>query len=295
MARQTVLTHCLVSSNAGDAVCVKSNGVINGTDGTNGLETDCRVVGATSVTERCAYTQYQTTQEMYCTKIENNIFDTNCKDVTHGDVKIARQNECRLTTGTPTVIDREAKCLDVIADLCVVSAFELNSDKGYLCGADVKGINYATAREVACGASGTGEGALIEQCKATLAVICVDAKLIETGVGLGLYDCSTSTDTAVMNARQDYCADNAGLPGCADTLATLCTDGDNSVGTATTNVGREYNCADSTIPQVVTVRQTYCRTNTVGCDDTIMAFCVSPDNSRDILDALCRNGYTEPT
>ncbi len=31
----------------------------------------------------------------------------------------------------------------------------------------------------------------------------------------------------------------------------------------------------------------------MGCDDTIMAFCVSPDNSRDILDALCRNGYTE--
>ena len=292
--RQTVLTHCLDSNNSADPVCVKSNDVINGTDGMNGLETDCRVVGSETVTRRCAYTQYRTVQEMYCTKIENNIFDTNCKDVTHGDVKIARQNECRLTTGTPTVIDREAKCLDVIADLCVVSAFELDSEKGYLCGADVKGINYATARETQCGISGTGEGALIEQCKATIAGICIDAKLIETQVGLGLYDCSTSTDTAVMSARQDYCADNSNemKSGCADTLATLCM-GEASL----TRVANGYNCADSTVAGVVTARETLCqmRDNTDGaCNNTIANYCAPGGTdltTSDIFNLLCREGY----
>ena len=274
--RQLTLSHCKhpVDDNSGDAVCERTSGVIAD------LDFAC-ANGATSITAQCAYTQYADTQRAFCADAGSlNIFNADCKDGTHGDVTLARETECRrTTTATPNVIDRATACPTIITGLCTANEFVQNfDDDGYLCGdEDLQGTNYADVREVACGVSGTGEGVLTEQCKATLADICVGAKLIETGVGAGGYDCSTSTDTAVMNERQGYCANNAGLPGCADTLTTLCA-GDKSIGidVATGVPSNEYNCFTSTIIAVKTAREVFCAKDvagTAGCNTVIAGLC----------------------
>ncbi len=273
--RQTVLSFCenIGTDNSAEPVCV------NADDDIIALNRFCDV-GANSIMARCTYTEYVATQKQHCAGADSNtVFDGNCVNGKHGEVDAARKTECR-KTGSVLFNEQEA-CTEIVAGLCSEGGTSVLQSKaaasGYLC-IDKSGTNYNGEREVLCGVTGTGEGALTVECKATLVDICKDADLIGTSVGEGRYDCSTSTDTAVMNARQGYCADNASVVDCAPTLTALCMKDDNSVGTevATGVPANNYDCFNSAVEGVEFARQAYCANPTgddTGCDSVLTTLC----------------------
>ncbi|MCA8834551.1 MAG: hypothetical protein K8953_05635, partial [Proteobacteria bacterium] len=254
--RQATLTHCLIEANAGVGVCAATSAG----DIIKDLETDCKV-GETSVTSRCTYTQYEDTQETYCTGANSvTVFDPNCEETTHGEVLAARRTECR-KTGSALFKNVEA-CGTIVSDFCAERDINVLVDKtsggGYLC-EDKSGTAYADMRERVCGVSGNGGGGFAAVCKRTLELICIDAELIGTEVGEGRYNCRTSDVPTIISARQNYCAINDGELGCAPTLTALCT-GASLVQTASNG----YVCSDSIIDTVLTERRRFCATDVSG-------------------------------
>ncbi|MCA8834584.1 MAG: hypothetical protein K8953_05800, partial [Proteobacteria bacterium] len=272
--RQATLTHCLIAENMGVGVCAATSAgnVITG------LETDCKV-GVTSVTPRCAYTQYSTTQMTYCTTPgSEDIFDPNCKQGTHGEVDDARETECKKTGSV--LFNTEEACTGIVARLCTAGGTSVLQSKtaasGYLC-EDKSGTAYNNAREVLCGVTGKGTGdfanGLTEVCKPTLARICMGKEF--TTAGMASYNCAENA--AFNGVREAACGATPTAPNESDCMATrlrLCTgDGTGLVETAPNG----YDCSASRIDTVLAERRRFCANpesgDTTGCPVVLADLC----------------------
>nr|MCA8834191.1 hypothetical protein [Pseudomonadota bacterium] len=276
VTRQATVARCAMSENVDMPVCVKSRLDIVALDLTCGD-------GATSVTAECDYEKYSTTQKAYCTSaVSDTVFDGNCMNGKHGEVRTAREEQCK-KTGSVLFKDAEA-CTQIVIDICTandIGALTPKGSGGHLC-TDESG-DYALARERACGADGRGAaGNLPAACEDTVERLCVEEKLIETEVGAGRLDCSTNDVSTVISARQNYCAltANAGKPNCAPTLTTLCTDENGMSLVQTASNG--YDCSASRIDTVLAERRRFCANpeggDTMGCPVVLADLCKGADS-----------------
>ncbi len=280
--RQDTLTHCLIESNRGKGVCrAESAGDI-----IDGLEEDCRVVGATSISSRCDYTQYVDTQKMYCAGADSNtVFDSDCVEGKHGEVLAARKIECA-KTGSVMINDAEF-CTEIVVGLCSAGGTSVLQSRtaasGYLCEDAESSTTYNDAREVACGVTGTGTGAFLGQlrsaCIATIARICMGKEF--TTAGMAGYDCAENT--AFNGVREAACGATSTAPNESDCMATrlrLCTgDGTSLIQTASNG----YDCSASDIDTVETERRRFCADppqggDTMGCPVVLAELCTGADS-----------------
>ncbi|MCA8834950.1 MAG: hypothetical protein K8953_07665, partial [Proteobacteria bacterium] len=97
-----------------------------------------------------------------------------------------------------------------------------------------------------------------------------------TGVTGKTFDCATGD--AYRPQKREYCARDGkdGTGGCPSVITTLCED-DKSVqiAVATGVDSRDYNCSTSTVANVVSAREAFCRENTGNnlCTTTIVGLC----------------------
>ena len=282
--RQGTLDFCENAANSGVGVCERTSLIIAD------LGRTCTGDGATSITEQCAYTQYAGTQRAFCAdKGSLNIFNAGCKDGTHGEVTTARNNECRRTTATPGVIDRDTECPQIVIDLCEVSAFVQKLDnndleQGYLCGTNTNNVNYVTAREMTCGNARPEAGDTNEtECNAFLTTLCTGNQF-DMAVGSQDYNCAT--DPEFNTYRETQCGASGNGDGtrtndeCKATITRICDEG-----ASLTTAGNGYDCLNSQIAEVKTERRTFCATdsvNTPGCSGVLVDLCSDSNSFSDV-------------
>ncbi|MGU9962825.1 MAG: beta strand repeat-containing protein [Candidatus Halichondribacter symbioticus] len=268
--RQGTVAFCAMSENSAKPVCVNAGADILA------LDVACRD-GAESVTARCNYKKYSTTQMEYCTTPGSvDIFDPNCKQDKHGEVDDARETECRKTGSV--LFKNVESCTKIVADRCNAGGTSVLQSRtaasGYLC-QDKSGTAYADAREVLCGVSGTGiePNTLIDICKPTLARICMGKEF--TTAGMAGYNCAEND--AFNGVREAACGviPTVSDSNCMATRLRLCTDENGMSLVQTASNG--YDCSASRIDTVLAERRRFCANpeggDTTGCPTVLAGLC----------------------
>ncbi len=217
------------------------------------------------------------------------------------DVIIARQNYCAMTANAG-----KPNCAPTLTTLCTDEdgmSLVQTASNGYVCSASRIDTVLAERRRFCA----NPQGGNTMGCPVVLADLCMGASSLLNGVDTGdnatTHNCKDDMHELVVYQRQVHCADGDNddmVGGCSAVLTTLCMEGDNSVQSqVTTTAGLvSYDCSTSTVPTVITARETLCQrrdnTDTL-CTNTIKNFCgtdnENPHPTNDIFDLLCRVGY----
>ena len=289
-----------------EAACRPDGTLPDGADCTNTIGKFCGVAGSVEVnklfdplcTEGDTYNGDRTT---YCT-MGDTIFDPKCNNFdTNGEVTTARKAEC-LKTGSSTYPNQT--CESIIYGVCITNVFEQKTQTTQgqttdLCtGMNEASETYHSLRVTACEGEITNlpTGVTASACndENLSGAICGDAdtigskpfaKICSDATGNYYYDVLTA-------AQQNACRNdgNADGLGCATTIMLTCEGGMRGGKDVPANPFDLALCNDS----YDTTREALCRPNGMdkdnpGCVATIAKFCVSPVNTDDLFDPLCRD------
>ena len=203
-------------------------------------------------------------------------------------------------TGSGTLTDGE--CTATITRICVDDKLLSDSvgDGGYDCaGNETPAV--LSARRAHCAT----DQVTTAGCPDVLTTLCTGANsfldMAPTGAGT-TFNCA---DAAYLPQRREHCAtgsnDDASVD-CRAVITTLCETGTSVEAEVATGVdGKSYNCSTSTVPDVITARETHCRIsgNAGGlCTDTISRLCgVDPFESETggVSASLCQDGDGQVT
>ena len=243
---------------------------------------------------------YNGDRTAYCTE-GDTIFDPNCNNFdTDGAVTAAREKEC-FRIGSSTYPDQT--CDTIISGACMTNVFKQTTQmtEGQttdLCmGMNQGGKTYHSLRVTACEGEITNlpDGVPASACndENLSGAICGDAdtlgskpfaEICSDADGNFNYDVLTA-------AQQNACRlnGNADDDNCATTIKLTC-EGGTRGGDATLADPFDTLCDAG----YVSKREELCRPNggdenNKGCAKTIADFCVSPDNTDDLFDPLCRD------
>ena len=240
-------------------------------------------------------TTYDGDRTTYCT-MGDTIFDPKCND-THGAVTAAREKEC-FRIGSSTYPNQT--CDTIISGACMTNVFKQTTEgtPTNLCTGDNRNsVAYHSLRVTACEGEITNlpDGVPASACndENLSGAICGDAdtlgskpfaEICSDADGNFNYDVLTA-------AQQNACRlnGNADNDNCATTIKLTC-EGGTRGGDATLADPFDTLCDAG----YVSKREELCRPNggdenNPGCAKTIADFCVSPDNTDDLFDPLCRD------